>query len=229
MNIAAAEMDFFRDGELSTHMLAVSGRPGDETPIVSSAIDSIVLNPPWYVPSDIARREIVPKGAAYMRARRFVWRDGRLIQQPGPKAALGLVKFDFPNPYAVYLHDTPTKSTFSQPQRAASHGCVRLEHAVELARTLVAEEPGASAGRIDRILTSGKTAPEADPSGPGAPDLPHRRAARAERSTTCRTSTAGTQSFSPCSIATRRLARLAETRGHARKRPPCGGLRSQSS
>lgn len=158
VNIAAAEMDYFEGGELARHMLAVSGKPGDETPIVSSAIDSIVLNPPWYVPPDIARREIVPKGTAYMRSRHFVWRNGRLIQQPGAKAALGLVKFDFPNPYGVYLHDTPSKSTFSHSQRAASHGCVRLEHAVALARTLVAEEPGASPERVDRILRSGRTA-----------------------------------------------------------------------
>ena len=158
VNIAAAEMDYFRDGEVATHMLAVSGKLGDETPIVDSAISSIVLNPPWYVPAELARREIVPKGSAYLRARGFVWRNGRLIQQPGPRAALGLVKFDFPNPYAVYLHDTPTKSTFSQSQRTASHGCVRLQHAVALARTLVADEPGGSAERVDRILASGKTA-----------------------------------------------------------------------
>jgi murein L,D-transpeptidase YcbB/YkuD len=68
------------------------------------------------------------------------------------------VKFDFPNPYGVYLHDTPSKSSFSHAQRAESHGCVRLEHAVALARTLVAEEPGASAERVDRILRSGRTA-----------------------------------------------------------------------
>jgi murein L,D-transpeptidase YcbB/YkuD len=158
VNIAAAEMDYFQGGELSTHMLAVSGKRGDETPIVNSAIDSIVLNPPWYVPPDIARREIIPKGAAYMRARHYVWRDRRLMQQPGPKAALGLVKFDFPNPYAVYLHDTPSKSTFSKSQRTASHGCVRLQHAVALARTLAEEDPGSSAERVDRLLNSGKTA-----------------------------------------------------------------------
>jgi murein L,D-transpeptidase YcbB/YkuD len=157
VNIAAADMDYLRDGELTTHMLAVSGKPGDETPIVSSAINSIVLNPPWYVPTDIAQREIVPRGAAYMKARHFVWRNGRLIQQPGPKTALGLVKFDFPNPYAVYLHDTPSKATFSQTQRTASHGCVRLQHAVELAKILAAEEPGLSAEQVDKILSSGKT------------------------------------------------------------------------
>ena len=50
------------------------------------------------------------------------WRSGRLIQQAGPRAALGRVKFDFPNPYAVYLHDTPLKGSFSLPQLTTSHG-----------------------------------------------------------------------------------------------------------
>ena len=157
VNIASAELAYLRDGEPETHMLAVAGKLGDETPMVSSAIDSIVLNPPWYVPDDIARREVIPKGAAYMRARHFVWRGGRLIQQPGPSAALGRVKFDFPNPYAVYLHDTPSKASFSLAQRTASHGCVRLQRPVELARLVAAQEPGLSAERVDRALASGKT------------------------------------------------------------------------
>ena len=157
VNIASAELTYFRDGEPETHMLAVSGKLGDETPMVSSAIDSIVLNPPWYVPDDIARREIVPKGAAYMLARHFAWHGGRLIQQPGPRAALGRVKFDFPNPYAVYLHDTPSKASFGLAQRTASHGCVRLQHPVELAELVAAQEPGLSAERIDKALASGRT------------------------------------------------------------------------
>jgi murein L,D-transpeptidase YcbB/YkuD len=157
VNIASAELTYFRVDGAPTHMLAVSGKPKDETPIVSSAIDSIVLNPPWYVPNDIAHREILKKGAAYMQSHHFVWRGGRLIQQPGPKAALGLVKFDFPNPYAVYLHDTPSKASFNLTQRTASHGCVRLQHAVELARTVAEQEPGLSAERVDKILASGKT------------------------------------------------------------------------
>jgi murein L,D-transpeptidase YcbB/YkuD len=159
VNIAAQELDYFRDdGGLETHMLVVSGKIGDETPLVASAIDSIVLNPPWYVPSRIAYEEIAPRGAAYLRARHFHWANGRLVQRPGRGAALGVVKFDFPNPYGVYLHDTPTRSTFARSERTASHGCVRLERAVELARTLEAEEPGSSPERVDRLLASGKTA-----------------------------------------------------------------------
>jgi murein L,D-transpeptidase YcbB/YkuD len=109
------------------------------------------------VPQRIAREEIVPKGKAYMRSRGFVWRDGRLIQRPGPNAALGLVKFDFPNDYAVYLHDTPAKAAFNRAQRTVSHGCVRLARAVELARTLISQQPGWSAARVNKVLASGKT------------------------------------------------------------------------
>ncbi len=157
VNIASAELTYLREGEPETHMLAVSGKLGDETPMISSAINSIVLNPPWYVPNGIAHREILPKGAAYMHARHFVWRGGRLIQQAGPKAALGRVKFDFPNPYAVYLHDTPSKASFGLAQRTASHGCVRLQHPVELARLVAAQEPNLSAERVDKALASGRT------------------------------------------------------------------------
>ncbi len=157
VDIASAELTYVRGGQIVTHMLAVAGKLGDETPILSSTIDSIVLDPPWYVPNDIAEREILPKGADYMRARHFVERNGRLIQLPGPKTALGLVKFDFPNPYAVYLHDSPSKASFNLAQRTASHGCVRLQHAVQLAEVIAAEESGLSAARVEEILASGRT------------------------------------------------------------------------
>jgi len=157
VNIASAEMNYFVDSQPVTHMRVAAGKRGDETPLLTSAIESLVLNPPWYVPQRIAREEIVPKGAAYMRSRGFVWRDGRLIQRPGPNAALGLVKFDFPNDYAVYLHDTPSKAAFNRAQRTVSHGCVRLARAVELARTLLVQQPGWSAERLDKVLASGRT------------------------------------------------------------------------
>lgn len=158
VNIAAAEMDYFRDGQLVTHMLAASGKPGgDETPMLKSAVDGIVLNPPWNVPQEIAQDEIIPKGEAYMQAKGFAMKDGRLVQQPGPDAALGQVKFDFANPYSVYLHDTPAKAAFSRSQRAVSHGCVRLAQAVDFAKTLLADEPGWSAEKVDETLASGQT------------------------------------------------------------------------
>ncbi|WP_164093850.1 L,D-transpeptidase family protein, partial [Stenotrophomonas maltophilia] len=75
----------------------------------------IVLNPPWNVPTSIAAKELWPKGEAALKAQGYkiigTGANRRLQQQPGPKSALGRYKFDFPNNYAVYLHDTPSQST----------------------------------------------------------------------------------------------------------------------
>lgn len=158
VNIAAATMVYFVDGQEVMSMLAASGKPGDETPMLTSVIDNIVLNPPWNVPEGIAADEILPKGADYLARNDFVIKeDGRLVQQPGRNSALGLVKFDFDNPYAVYLHDTPSKAAFDNARRAVSHGCVRLEKAVPLARLIAAAEPGWSEDRVDAVLASGET------------------------------------------------------------------------
>ena len=67
------------------------------------------------------------------------------------------MKFDFPNPYAVYLHDTPSKAAFNQTSRAVSHGCVRLQAALPLAKTLLAEENGWSPERVDEVIASQAT------------------------------------------------------------------------
>jgi murein L,D-transpeptidase YcbB/YkuD len=158
VNIAAAETTYFVEGQPALRMLSASGRPGgDETPMLASNIDGVVLNPPWNVPEGIAQDEILPKGDAYLQEMGFVMKDGRLVQQPGPQAALGLVKFDFANPYAVYLHDTPSKAAFARSQRAVSHGCVRLAQAVPLAKAILAGEPGWSAARVDEALAAGET------------------------------------------------------------------------
>ncbi|HEY8617086.1 L,D-transpeptidase family protein [Phenylobacterium sp.] len=160
VNTAASVMTYIEDGQVKVAMRSASGKPGDETPILASAVDSIVINPPWNVPDGIAQEELYPKEAAnpgYFAANNFVQKEGRLVQQPGPESALGLVKFDFDNPYAVYLHDTPAKAAFNQARRAVSHGCVRLEQAVPFARMLISREQGWSAERFDQVLASGET------------------------------------------------------------------------
>jgi murein L,D-transpeptidase YcbB/YkuD len=162
VNTAAQTMDYFKDGQPAMHMLAAAGRPGDESPMLGSAINAITLNPPWNVPKGIAENELYPKGSDYLASHGFTeTSDGaggsRLVQQPGPDSALGLVKFDFPNPYAVYLHDTPSKAAFNQTSRAVSHGCVRLQAALPFAKTLLAEENGWSAERVDEVIASQAT------------------------------------------------------------------------
>jgi murein L,D-transpeptidase YcbB/YkuD len=165
VNIAAAVMSVFHDDAPNLTMRAVTGRPGDETPMLQSTIHSIVLNPPWNVPSSIAAKELWPKERAspgYLARNDFIVIStgegtSRLQQKAGPKAALGLVKFDFDNPYGVYLHDTPSRSKFASFSRLASHGCVRLEKPIPLAKQLLASSPDWQPDIVDATLAAGKT------------------------------------------------------------------------
>lgn len=165
VNVAAAILSVFSHDTPTLTMRAVTGRPGDETPMLSSMIHSIVLNPPWNVPASIAAKELWPKerkSPGYLRRNDFIvipTGDGgsRLQQKAGPKAALGQVKFDFNNPYGVYLHDTPSRSKFDSFSRLASHGCVRLQKPIELAKALMAGDPLWTPEKIDATLASGDT------------------------------------------------------------------------
>jgi len=149
VNSGAAIVTLFRDDKPVLSMKAVSGKPGDETPMLMSAIHSVVINPPWNVPSRIAREELWPKERAnpgYLAAHgyRVIPVEGaepRLQQRSGDDSALGRFKFDFDNPFAVYLHDTPSKGGFDLYARQASHGCVRIEKPRRLAEALLAADP----------------------------------------------------------------------------------------
>src|SRR5215217_591967 len=159
VNVAAGVLTLFKQDQPTFSMRAVTGNPGGgETPLLSSEIHSIVLNPPWTVPTGIANRELRPKGAAYLANNGFRELPGGMLQQrPGPTSALGLVKFDFNNPYAVYLHDTPSKGGFSRYTRLASHGCVRLEKPMALARALTEGDPTWTPEAIEDTIAGGKT------------------------------------------------------------------------
>jgi murein L,D-transpeptidase YcbB/YkuD len=165
VNIAAAVLTVFHEDSPVLSMRAATGRPGDETPMLESTIQSIVLNPPWNVPTDIANKELWPKERAhpgYFRRNDFIvikTPEGgvRLQQKAGPKAALGHVKFDFANKYGVYLHDTPTHSTFGRYARLVSHGCVRLEKPVLLANTLLQGSSQWTPDAVDQTIAGGDT------------------------------------------------------------------------
>lgn len=170
VNIAAAVMTVFEGDSPIASMKAVTGRPGNETPMLQSRIHSIVLNPPWNVPTGIAAKELWPKGEAYLKAHGYriigTGPDRRLQQESGPKSALGRYKFDFDNPYAVYLHDTPVQSGFNSYSRLDSHGCVRLEKPGPLAELLLkndpAWQPDAIAAQLEGTKTVRVRLPEAD-------------------------------------------------------------------
>ena len=165
VNIAAAVLTVFEGDAPVSSMRAVTGRPGAETPMLESQIHSIVINPPWNVPTTIAARELWPKekkNPGYLKRAGFriiPTGDGgqRLQQAAGSKSALGRFKFDFDNPYAVYLHDTPSQSTFARYSRLASHGCVRLEKPADLAKLLLKDDPAWSADTITAAVDKGDT------------------------------------------------------------------------
>jgi murein L,D-transpeptidase YcbB/YkuD len=164
VNIPGAHLTFYRDNKPALEMKAVAGKPGNSTPMLQSVIHSIVLNPPWNVPDSIAAKELWPKARAnpgYFEQEGYqvisTAGGSRIQQRPGPNNALGLVKFDFDNPFAVYLHDTPNKAAFERDVRALSHGCVRLERPMELAIALFNGQPGWDEQKIDEVIAGGET------------------------------------------------------------------------
>lgn len=140
VNLAAARLAYWRDGKLVDTRRVVVGEPETATPQIGSPILRLVANPTWTVPRSIQRKEIAGKGTSYLRRNNMVWKDGWIVQQPGPKNALGLVKFDMENEHSIYLHDTPAKALFKEVQRQRSHGCVRVEDAVGFAEMLARDQ-----------------------------------------------------------------------------------------
>jgi len=137
VNVAAAILVYWRDGKPIYGTRVVPGSPATPTPSIEAPFSSVVANPPWNVPAGIAAKEILPRGAGYMAARGMYVTGGRVVQKPGPNSALGLVKFDMVNPYAIYLHDTPSKRFFANTNRHLSHGCIRVQDAVAFARMIL--------------------------------------------------------------------------------------------
>jgi murein L,D-transpeptidase YcbB/YkuD len=140
VNLAAARLTYWRDGKIADRRKVVVGEPDKETPQIGSPIYRLVANPTWTVPRSIQNKEIAGKGAAYLRRNNMVWKNGWIVQQPGPKNSLGLVKFDMKNGNEIYLHDTPAKQLFDEVQRQRSHGCVRVEDALGFAAMLAKDE-----------------------------------------------------------------------------------------
>ena len=154
------------------------------TPTFSAPMKYVVLNPYWNVPKNIAQKELLPlsrKNSQYLARNNFTVRripvgekqvpdpnaaDGSMVsvktyeyslrQGPGPKNALGRVKFMFPNDHSVYLHDTPSKDLFNRTVRAFSHGCIRIEKPIDLAEYLLQGTPKGSRNAIQATLKRNK-------------------------------------------------------------------------
>ena len=143
VNTAATFLEYWRNGQPVERRRVVTGEPGWETPQLQSQMRNLVAHPIWRVPDSIWEDELAAKGPAYFAANHMQFRDGRLVQLPGPKNALGEVKFDLDNNQAIYLHDTPAKALFGTLERHRSHGCIRVEGAVDFAMRLASEDGGA--------------------------------------------------------------------------------------
>ena len=133
---------FHDNAPLDQHRVVV-GKTDTPTPLFSNTMKYLIVNPYWNVPQSIIRKEMQPKygDLSYLDGRGYSvsYRGGQVSvrQLPGPRNALGRIKFLFPNDYSVYLHDTPSKSLFSASKRAFSHGCVRVDQPFGFAETVL--------------------------------------------------------------------------------------------
>ena len=165
VNTAEQRLYMYDGGRPVDSMRVVVGKPVNPTPMMAATIKFTALNPYWNVPADLAAERIAPnvlkQGIGYLSQLGYVvfsdWSEGatpidpaiidwqavadgrvqvRVRQQPGPHNAMGRMKFMFPNPQGVYLHDTPDKKLLTEAARLFSGGCVRLEDAPRLAEWL---------------------------------------------------------------------------------------------
>ena len=113
-------------------------------------VTGVTVNPWWDVPPSIVAESAGRLTRTYpTEARRhgYVWGGGGYRQRPGPGNSLGLMKLVMPNPYKVYLHDTPEKALFDKPVRACSHGCIRVHDALEFVARLLGRPLDADVAR----------------------------------------------------------------------------------
>lgn len=162
VNVPEFQVRVMRDGKLAHQTRAIVGKPETATPIFSHKMDHLVVNPSWYVPPSILRKEFIPGLAAdpdYAAKRGYIVTRGKngsisVRQPPGERNALGWVKFMFPNDHAVYLHDTPNRRLFATERRAYSHGCVRVENPFMLADQVLG--PEWTQERLKRLIGKGE-------------------------------------------------------------------------
>ena len=140
VNTAAAFLDYWRDGQHLDRRNVVPGEPEKPTPQIQASFKQLVANPYWRIPDSIYEEELADKGQGYFAANQMTFKDGKLVQLPGPKNSLGLVKFDMQDPQQIYMHDTPFKELFALPERHRSHGCVRVQDALGFASMLANQD-----------------------------------------------------------------------------------------
>lgn len=178
VNIPAAQIEAVEGDRVVQRHTAIVGRISRQTPILNSKIYELNLNPYWTAPKSIVRKDIIPlmqKDPSYLRDNKILVFDGnnneippeqinwnteeavnyRFRQEPGRINAMGSVKINFPNPHAVYMHDTPQQGLFNKLLRFDSSGCVRVKNVRDLLVWLAKDTPGGSRSSIEQIIASG--------------------------------------------------------------------------
>ena len=157
VNVAGASLALVEDGTAPITSRVVVGAPDKPTPILATEAVAVTLNPVWHLPKSIIKNEIEPKldkDSDYLESKDMERTDdGDIIQRPGPQNALGTVKFEMPNGFDVYMHDTPSKKAFWSDDRTLSHGCVRVERINDLAAHVL----GLSEDELKEKIASGET------------------------------------------------------------------------
>ena len=181
VNIAGFEVFAARDGQPFWRRRAVVGTQARKTPIFKGSMTYLDLNPTWTVPPTILREDVLPKvrrDPGYLIRQNISVLDaqGRVLnpasinwpatgsrppyifrQGPGPKNALGRIKFMFPNPHSIFLHDTPSRGLFDRADRTFSSGCIRLDDPLSLAEIVLANPARWNRATLEAAIATGKT------------------------------------------------------------------------
>lgn len=182
VEIPLMELFYRKDGGNAYHARVVVGKPSRQTPVLNAAMSNIVFSPSWGVPPTILKNDVLPglcrRGGAYLARKGLTAYDRRghkvaasaintknirrfsFRQPPGARNALGEVKFNLPNKWDIYLHDTPHREDFPKRYRAKSSGCVRIDRPKEFAEFILSDiegRKGFDQCAIDSIVNTRKT------------------------------------------------------------------------
>jgi murein L,D-transpeptidase YcbB/YkuD len=182
VNVPDQSLTFVEDGRVLFSSRVIVGRKGSPTPILRTEARTLVANPPWNVPADIAARQLLPnlrRDPNYLAAHNMIVVDGpagdprgrtinwsnvaadrfsyRIRQLPSPSSAMGLVMLDSPNDFDVYLHDTPGKTAFENNERAISNGCIRVQQMMPLASLALTGDSSAGLNEVNAAIASHET------------------------------------------------------------------------
>lgn len=181
LNIPSTQLFIFKKGRLIFDSKIIAGKPSTPTATLTSSINEVIVYPYWNVPYSIATKELLPqikRNIGYLSRNNYqvLNQRGEIVdpytikwnalseayfpyqirQSTGCDNALGILKFNFYNPFSMYLHDTPGKSLFLLNRRFFSHGCMRVEKPVELARLLLKEKISSVEALINQCLENQK-------------------------------------------------------------------------